>query len=214
SGVTASVPSTVTPAVVLHAATRPTVRLGSRGSTVVVLQKRLRVHGWYVAADGVFGSKTLAAVRSFQRSVGLGSGGVVGPKTWAALGRSPAKTPPATLHGSLFAMTNWYRVRAGCKPLVADARLTSAAQRYATDMATHGYFSHTGRDGSTFVQRIKAAGYPSPGGENLARGQTTRTQVITDLMASTTHRANVVRCSFVRLGTARSGTYWVQEFGY
>jgi len=38
-----------------------------------------------VAADGVFGPKTEAAVRDFQRAQGLAPDGIVGPKTWAAL---------------------------------------------------------------------------------------------------------------------------------
>jgi peptidoglycan hydrolase-like protein with peptidoglycan-binding domain len=35
--------------------------------------------------DGIFGAKTLAAVRAFQRSRGLTVDGVVGPLTWGAL---------------------------------------------------------------------------------------------------------------------------------
>ena len=41
-----------------------------------------------MAADGVFGPGTEAAVKSFQRSGGLTAGGVVGPDTWRALGVS------------------------------------------------------------------------------------------------------------------------------
>lgn len=47
----------------------------------MALQQRLGV-----AADGVFGSKTDAAVRSFQRGHGLAVDGIVGARTWAALG--------------------------------------------------------------------------------------------------------------------------------
>ena len=63
----------------------PTLREGAKGPSVVSLQNFLRNKGFSVAADGVFGPKTLAAVKSFQQSRGLAVDGVVGPKTWSAL---------------------------------------------------------------------------------------------------------------------------------
>ncbi len=57
-----------------------TIRLGNRGDDVYVLQSALKV-----AADGVFGHKTEAAVINFQKVCGLVPDGIVGAKTWAAL---------------------------------------------------------------------------------------------------------------------------------
>ena len=76
----------------------PTLRQGSRGSAVTDLQRRLATAGFSPgAADGIFGSATAAAVRSFQRARGLGADGIVGPQTWGALlGRSPSVGAPAT----------------------------------------------------------------------------------------------------------------------
>lgn len=68
---------------------RPTVRKGNRGSAVETLQKLLMVAGYDLpkyGADGDFGSETLAAVKAFQKARGLEVDGIVGPKTWAALG--------------------------------------------------------------------------------------------------------------------------------
>lgn len=70
----------------------PTLRQGARGDIVAGLQDALRSRGASISADGVFGSRTTAAVRSFQRSVGLKADGIVGARTWAAL-RGAGSTP-------------------------------------------------------------------------------------------------------------------------
>lgn len=58
----------------------PTQSTGNRGVDVTAIQLLLGI-----SADGVFGSGTEAAVRSFQSSRGLAADGVVGPATWTAL---------------------------------------------------------------------------------------------------------------------------------
>ncbi|MBN1210761.1 MAG: peptidoglycan-binding protein, partial [Myxococcaceae bacterium] len=68
----------------------PTLREGAKGAAVTQLQNLLRGKGFSVSADGQFGPKTEAAVKSFQASRGLAADGVVGPKTWAALRSAPA----------------------------------------------------------------------------------------------------------------------------
>jgi hypothetical protein len=70
--------------------------------------------------------------------------------------------------------------------------------------------------GRTFDQRIRAAGYPSPGGENIAKGYVSASAVMTGWMNSPGHRANILNCSFTALGVGYDtrGNYWVQNFGY
>lgn len=63
-----------------------TIKKGSRGENVKTLQRRLNL-----IADGIFGKLTDEAVREFQKSHGLSVDGIVGPKTWAALGIGNAK---------------------------------------------------------------------------------------------------------------------------
>ncbi len=63
------------------------LRYGSRGNCVKSLQTKLNAAGHNAGAvDGIFGSKTKAAVKSFQAANGLVVDGIVGPKTWAKLG--------------------------------------------------------------------------------------------------------------------------------
>ncbi|GLZ53290.1 CAP domain-containing protein [Actinomycetospora sp. NBRC 106378] len=116
----------------------------------------------------------------------------------------------------VFALTNQYRQQAGCKALIRNSYAEKAAQGHADWMNSTGTFSHTGANGSSFVDRMKAAGYPSPGGENIAYGQKDAQAVMTAWMNSPGHRANILNCTFTRIGLGLAGTrnYWVQDFGY
>ena len=74
----------------------PTLRMGSRGSSVVELQTLLRNAGFNPGAiDGIFGNMTHSEVIAFQRSKGLVQDGIVGVMTWTALGVNCGATPPS-----------------------------------------------------------------------------------------------------------------------
>lgn len=60
----------------------PTLGTGDRGAAVKWVQQRLHVR----PTSGYFGARTRAAVQRFQRSHHLTTDGVVGRRTWAALG--------------------------------------------------------------------------------------------------------------------------------
>jgi predicted chitinase len=60
-------------------------RQGNRGPNVKIIQQRLCDLGYSVGADGDFGPGTAKAVAAFQQKNNLGSDGVVGSGTWAAL---------------------------------------------------------------------------------------------------------------------------------
>ena len=79
---TAALPSAST-----AASTQPTVYRGSRGDAVRRLQELLNKKGFDCGAvDGIFGSKTYAAVMAFQKANGLSADGIAGPLTWGKLG--------------------------------------------------------------------------------------------------------------------------------
>jgi hypothetical protein len=68
---------------------RPTLEEGSRGEPVRALQVAL--NRWYprlppLSQDGVYGPMTRDRVIYFQVRAGLATDGVVGPRTWSALG--------------------------------------------------------------------------------------------------------------------------------
>ena len=67
---------------------RPTLRRGSKGEYVTLLQTKLIQKGYDLGrwgADGDFGSATEKAVKEFQRDHALNSDGIVGNATWTAL---------------------------------------------------------------------------------------------------------------------------------
>ena len=67
---------------------KPTLRRGSKGEYVTLLQTQLVQRGYNIGSagiDGDFGRGTEAAVKEFQTDNGLTADGIVGRKTWAAL---------------------------------------------------------------------------------------------------------------------------------
>ncbi|BAY42851.1 peptidoglycan-binding domain 1 [Scytonema sp. HK-05] len=70
---------------IMSTISEPILRIGSEGADVKRLQEYLNAHGYHIAADGIFGAKTEAAVQDFQRSHGLTPDGIVGHNTWAAI---------------------------------------------------------------------------------------------------------------------------------
>ena len=70
-----------------NATVEATSRYGSRGSEVTQIQTKLKRWGYYTGSvDGIYGSKTVEAVKYFQRKNGLTVDGIAGPKTLAAMG--------------------------------------------------------------------------------------------------------------------------------
>lgn len=62
-------------------------KYGSRGSEVTQIQTKLKRWGYYKGnVDGIYGSGTLAAVKSFQKKNGLAVDGIAGTKTLNAMG--------------------------------------------------------------------------------------------------------------------------------
>ncbi len=74
------------------------------GSQVTVLQHALNVLGYTVGkADGIYGGKTVTALKAFQKAAGLKADGIAGTKTLQALAArsgssssSSSTTPPGT----------------------------------------------------------------------------------------------------------------------
>jgi len=62
-----------------------TIRKGSKGQDVIILQTKLKELGYNIIIDGDFGKATDFIVRQFQLNNNLDSDGIVGKNTWNAL---------------------------------------------------------------------------------------------------------------------------------
>ena len=130
-------------------------------------------------------------------------------------------TSRVSFESELLKLTNLERKKVGLPPLKLSSQLTSAAQTNAADMARNNYFSHTGLNGSSMVDRAKETGYKySALGENIAAGKATPEGTIRQWMNSSGHRANILNAKFTEIGFGYANApnspyrhYWVQVFG-
>ena len=105
--------------------------------------------------------------------------------------------------------------------LALNAKLNTASDNHAIDMATYNYFSHTGRDGSKPWDRMTRAGYVwRAAGENIAAGYTTARAVVDGWLKSPGHCANIMNPNYKEVGvgygyttTSTYKSYWVNNFG-
>ena len=73
--------------VVRNAEVQALSKYGSRGDEVRQIQTKLKNWGYYSGSvDGIYGSATLSAVKSFQKKNGLTVDGIAGTKTLQAMG--------------------------------------------------------------------------------------------------------------------------------
>lgn len=105
--------------------------------------------------------------------------------------------------------------------LTLDSQLNAASDKFAVDLATYNYFSHTGRDGSLPWDRMTREGYIwRAAGENIAAGYTTTRAVVDGWLKSPGHCKNIMSANFKNVGVgygySASSTYkhyWVTDFG-
>jgi uncharacterized protein YkwD len=130
-------------------------------------------------------------------------------------------------------LTNLERAKEGLAPLTRNTLLEQAAQAHVEDMdASNRYLAHTGSNGSSPVDRIKATGYKAAWvdlgqgsmrtipSENAASGYTTAEKVVDAWMKSSGHRAAIMDPATKEIGVGfdydnqTGSTYWLQNFGH
>jgi uncharacterized protein YkwD len=136
---------------------------------------------------------------------------------------SVSKVEPSDFRAAMLAAVNKLRAN-GCRcggksmppvpPLRWNSQLEAAAIRHATDMSRNGHFDHIGTDNSEFDDRITASGYKwMEIGENIAFGYELIPATIKGWIDSESHCKQMMSNKVDEMGAAKSGKYWVQEFG-
>jgi len=130
----------------------------------------------------------------------------------------PDTNPLASYEQQVITLVNKERTSRGLAPLLYDSTLAYVARLKSQDMVNENYFSHTSpKYGSPFQMMEKYGLKFSAAGENIAYGQSTAQEVMTDWMNSAGHRANILSSAYTHIGVgvakAANGTlYWTQEF--
>lgn len=116
---------------------------------------------------------------------------------------------------AILSAVNTLRNDAGRASLVYSDRLQALAQIHADDMASSGFFSHTGSDGSQLGDRARRAGYGFCFiAENIAKGQRTASEALQGWVDSRGHRRNMLDRRATEMGLAQApGAIWVMVLG-
>ncbi|HTQ37421.1 MAG TPA: CAP domain-containing protein [Pirellulales bacterium] len=123
---------------------------------------------------------------------------------------APAKTSETTaptgpklfeVERQMIEQTNAQRAKYGLPPLLIDQSLENTARSHTIWMTNNRALQHS-------TANI---------GENIAMGQQTTSEAVTDWMNSPGHRANILNSSYKRTGVAAYRTpdgtiYWCQQF--
>lgn len=97
--------------------------------------------------------------------------------------------------------TNEERVAGALGGLTLNAKLNSAAQAKANDMAARDYWSHNTPEGDQPWVFISNAGYEyQSAGENLAYGFDSSTEAVIGWMNSPGHKANIMNTGYTEVG--------------
>ncbi|MGN7470587.1 CAP domain-containing protein [Brevibacillus sp. SAFN-007a] len=110
-------------------------------------------------------------------------------------------------------LVNQERAKAGLAPVTMDAALSNVALAKAVDMSSNNYFDHTSPTYGSPFDMMKQFGITyMTAGENIAMGQRSPQEVMTQWMNSEGHRKNILNPAFTKIGVGYANGYWVQEF--
>lgn len=118
---------------------------GSSGTQVKTVQTKLKNWGYYTGSvDGIYGPKTVAAVKYFQRVNGLTQDGIVGAKTAAAMGITLSSSSSTSSAGGSYSSSDSYLL---AKCIYAEAR----GEPYTGQVAV----------GAVILNRVRSSKFPN-----------------------------------------------------
>lgn len=120
-------------------------KYGSRGNEVTQIQTKLKRWGYYTGTvDGIYGNKTVEAVKYFQRKNGLTVDGVAGTQTLKAMGISSGSNSGSS---SSNPSSNTSNVNLLARVIYGESR----GEPYAGQVAV----------GAVIMNRVKSSSFPN-----------------------------------------------------
>ncbi len=189
-------------------------RLRRDTSTPRVNVEKLGVQADHQPVPTPHGARPLAAVVAVVGLLaGTGVASAAEPGSCPNSEAIPTAANREQIETATMCLVNAERTARGLEPLRSNPRLERAARAHTDDMQARGHFSHTGSDGSTAGDRMRAAGYSAGGAQNLLKGIVTPADAVTLWLNSPSHRAKILEPAYRGIGTAQGGEYWTQSFG-
>jgi len=106
-----------------------------------------------------------------------------------------------TANSELTNLINGIRKERDLPPFTRNDRLDAAAEQHAAYMLQNRILSHSGRNNSSFDERIRAEGYAfARAAENVAFGPRSAKSVLDLWMADPPHRDNILNPLFTEIG--------------
>lgn len=133
---------------------------------------------------------------------------------------APPPPPPITADEQkareVLDVLNDYRRAHGLADLEWHPRIAEASARFAAELASRDTLSHTGLDGSSPGDRLRAAGFDASNwAENVGMGHSSARAIVDAWAGSAGHDVNLradMRYAGVGVGTDASGSpYWVLD---
>lgn len=134
---------------------------------------------------------------------------------------APVPSVPATAASyeeQVVQLVNVERVKNGLPKLFLDKKICDVARAKSKDMADNNYFAHQSPTYGSAGDMLRKFGVSwTAWGENIASGQKTPQEVVSQWMNSPGHRANILSPNFALIGVgyykdASGRPYWTQMF--
>ena len=109
-------------------------------------------------------------------------------------------------------IVNKERSAKGLRPLIMDSTLTEMAMIRAAEMKGIKKLTHTRPNGESGTTIMYSELDWDHLGENIALGQTSAAEVMSQWMDSPGHRANILKGCYMFIGVGECDGYWVQLF--
>lgn len=133
-------------------------------------------------------------------------------------GEQASEGTVSQLERQVVELTNAEREKNGIQPLKMNAKLANVAKVKSQDMSDNNYFSHNSPQyGDPFEMMQQFNVDYSSAAENIAAGQTSAEQVVSQWMNSEGHRKNILNEKFTEIGVGHveggsHGAYFTQMF--